>query len=59
MKKFILLFMLTPLLMATTCDSDDNQIVCTQEVKAGLAVTVSLGSMSSIVSEGVGISQLI
>ncbi len=48
--------MLTPLLMATTCDSDDNQIVCTQEVKAGLAVTVSLGSYSSIVSEGVTVT---
>lgn len=55
MKKFILLLVLAPLLMATSCDDDDNQIVCTNEAKPGLAVTVSLGSMSSITSEGVTI----
>jgi hypothetical protein len=55
MKKIILLLMFTPLLLATTCDDndDDNQIVCTQEAKAGLNVSVSLGNMNSITSEGV------
>ncbi len=53
MKKFILLFVFAPFLIATSCDDDNNQIVCTQEVKAGLAVTVSLGSESSITADGV------
>jgi len=56
MKKIIFLLVFAPLLMATSCDDDNDQIVCTQEVKAGLAVTVSLGSMSSIIAEGVTIT---
>lgn len=54
MKKLFFLFVFTPLLLASTCsDDDDNQIVCTQEVKAGLHVSVSLGTMNSITFDGV------
>jgi len=40
MKKFILLLLFMPLLMASTCDNDDDQIVCTQQFVYGLNVVV-------------------
>lgn len=52
MKKILLLLFCLPLLMATTCD-DNSEIICTMEAKAGLNVSVSLGAMSSITTEGV------
>jgi hypothetical protein len=55
MKKIILLLLFAPFLIVTSCDDDNDQIVCTQEVKAGLAVTVSLGSESSITADGVAV----
>jgi len=55
MIKILLFFSFLPLLILSTCedDGDDNQIVCTEEARAGLNVTVSLGAMSSITGEGV------
>ena len=53
MKKIILALTCVPFLLATTCEDDDDQIYCTQEAKAALNVSVSLGAMSSITSEGV------
>ena len=46
-----------PLLILSTCEDeeDDNQIVCTEEARAGLNVTVSLGTMSSNAGEGVNV----
>ena len=52
MKKIFLLLAFTPFLLAMTCD-DDDEVYCTQESKAALNVSVSLGAMSSITSEGV------
>lgn len=41
MKKIILLLMLSPLLIATSCDNDDNnQIVCTDQFVYGLNVII-------------------
>lgn len=39
----------------STCNNDDdtNNIICTQEAKAALNVTVSLGTMNSITGDGV------
>lgn len=39
----------------STCNNDDdtNNIICTQEAKAALNVTVSLGAMNSITGDGV------
>jgi hypothetical protein len=51
-KKIFLLLAFTPFLLAMTCD-DDDEVYCTQESKAALNVSVSLGAMSSITSEGV------
>lgn len=43
-----------PLLIFSSCEDDeDNQVVCTEEARAGLNVTVSLGTMSSNTGEGV------
>jgi len=41
MKKIILLLMLSPLLIATSCDNDDNnQIFCTDQFVYGLNVII-------------------
>ena len=55
MKKLLLLLFCMPFIFLSSCDDsdDNNQIVCTLEVRAGLNVTVSLDAMSSITGEGV------
>jgi hypothetical protein len=54
MKKLILLLFLFPLLMANTCEDDRyDDHPCTNEARAGLNVSVSLGSQNSITSDGV------
>ena len=54
MKKIILILCCLPFLTASTCTNDDSPFrPCTAEAKAGLNVSVSLGSMNSITSEGV------
>jgi len=54
MIKILLFFSFLPLVFLSTCEDDeDNQIACTEEARAGLNVTVSLGAMSSITGEGV------
>jgi len=45
-----------PLLIISTCDDDgDKQIMCTEEARAGLNVTVSLGAMNSLAGTGVSV----
>ncbi|HMK06667.1 MAG TPA: hypothetical protein VK476_04000 [Flavobacterium sp.] len=54
MKKLILILFLFPLLMANTCEDDRYEdYPCTAEARAGLNVSVSLGSQNSITSDGV------
>jgi hypothetical protein len=40
MKKMMLLLMLTPFLMATTCENEDEEVNCTLEAVAGLNITI-------------------
>ena len=53
MKKLLLLFMFAPLLMASTCENDDNQIFCTLEVVYGLNVVVLDATSGQPLVEGV------
>ncbi|MDZ7612767.1 MAG: hypothetical protein U5K51_02825 [Flavobacteriaceae bacterium] len=54
MIKILFFLSFLPLVILSTCeDDDDNQIMCTEEARAGLNVTVSLGTMSSNTGEGV------
>jgi len=53
MKKIILLLFCAPLLLATTCDDNDNDIFCTTEAVAALNVTVRLGDSTTPTSEGI------
>jgi hypothetical protein len=54
MTRFFLFLSILPLFILATCEEDDDkQIMCTEEARAGLNVTVSLGTMSSIVGTGV------
>lgn len=55
MKKIILVLACMPFLLATTCD-DDDQIVCTQEAKAGLNITVKDAVTNEILSSGVTVT---
>ena len=41
MKKLLLIIVLTPFLLATQCDEEDNGIACTEEAKAGLNITIN------------------
>lgn len=54
MKKIILVLACMPFLLATTCD-DDDQIICTQEAKAGLNITVKDAVSNEILSTGVSV----
>lgn len=49
--------MILSFFLLSTCnnDEDSNMVNCTQEAKAGLNVTVSLGVMNAITAEGVTI----
>ncbi len=51
MKKIFLLLACTPLFLATSCDNND--IVCTQETKAGLNITVKDAITDELLSTGV------
>ncbi|NMH25897.1 hypothetical protein [Flavobacterium solisilvae] len=53
MKKIILLLFCAPLLLATTCDDNDETIFCTTEAVAALNVTVRLGDSTTPTSDGV------
>ncbi len=53
MKKIILLLFCAPLLLATTCDDNDETIFCTTEAVAALNVTVRLGNSTTPTSEGI------
>ena len=52
MKKIFLLLACTPFLLAMTCEEDD-EIICTQEVKAGLNITVKDAVTNEFLSSGV------
>lgn len=56
-KKLLLLFMMAPLLMASTCDSsDEDPINCTLEVVDGLHVTVLDNANGQPLVEGVTVN---
>ena len=54
MKKIFLLLACTPFLLATTCDEEDD-IICTQEAKAGLNITVKDVVTNEFLSTGVSV----
>lgn len=56
MKKLLLLFMFAPLLMASTCENDDNQIVCTQQFVYGLNVVVLDATSGQPLVEGIQVT---
>jgi len=39
--------------LLSTCNNNDDGVACTQEAKAGLNVTVSLGNLTTITGEGI------
>ncbi|MEO5776947.1 MAG: hypothetical protein ABIQ27_08575 [Flavobacterium sp.] len=54
MKKLFLLFMLTPLLITSSCENDnDDQIVCTAEFVYGLNVIVLDATTGNPLVEGI------
>ncbi len=55
MKRIAGLLFCLSLLMITSCENDksDDHIACTLEARAGLNISVSLGTMGSITGEGV------
>lgn len=53
MKKLLVLFMFAPLLMASTCESNNDQIVCTQEFVYGLNVVVLDATSGQPLVEGI------
>jgi len=55
MKKIFLVLACMPFLLATTCDEDD-QIICTQEAKAGLNITVKDAVTNENLSNGVSVT---
>ena len=55
MKKIYLIVACMPFLLAMTCD-DDNQVICTQEAKAGLNITVKDAVTNVILSTGVTVT---
>ena len=52
-KKIIGILICLPLLMSMQCENSDDPIACTQEAKAGVNVTVSLGTQRSITNDGI------
>ncbi len=52
MKKIFLLLVCMPFLLATTCEEDD-EVICTQEAKAGLNITVKDAVTNEFLSSGV------
>ena len=55
MKKLLLIIVLTPFLLATQCDEEDNGIACTEEAKAGLNITIKDAETNLYLSEGVSV----
>ncbi len=55
MKKLLLIIVLTPFLLATQCDEEDNGIACTEEAKAGLNITIKDAETNAYLSEGVSV----
>ncbi|SCY55608.1 carboxypeptidase-like regulatory domain-containing protein [Flavobacterium caeni] len=56
MRKLLLLFALTPLLMAHTCEDDDyhrHHHPCTTEARAGINVTVTLNGEAITTPSGI------
>ncbi|HNP32370.1 MAG TPA: carboxypeptidase-like regulatory domain-containing protein [Flavobacterium sp.] len=53
MKKLLFLFAFMPLLMASTCNNDDDTIMCTQEFVYGLQVSVHDAVTGLPMAEGV------
>jgi len=53
MKKLFLFVLCSPFLLASTCDDDDDQIVCTQQFVYGLNVVVLDASTGNPLVEGV------
>ena len=53
MKKIFLLLACTPFLLATSCDDDDDEIICTQEAKSGLNITVKDAVTDELLTTGV------
>jgi len=54
MTRLFLFLSILPFFILSTCEEDDDkQIMCTEEARAGLNVTVSLGTMSSLAGTGV------
>ena len=56
MKKIILLLFCMPLLLASTCEDDENQIVCTTDFVNGLNVTVVDSETQVPLVEGVTVT---
>ncbi|MBE9575831.1 hypothetical protein [Flavobacterium proteolyticum] len=54
MKKLLLIIAIFPLL-ATQCNEDDNGIVCTEEARAGLNITIKDSETNAYLSEGVSV----
>ena len=55
MKKLLLIIVLTPFLLATQCDEEDNGIACTEEAKAVLNITIKDAETNLYLSEGVSV----
>ncbi|MDP2160987.1 MAG: carboxypeptidase-like regulatory domain-containing protein [Flavobacterium sp.] len=53
MKKIFLLMACMPFFLTTSCNNDDDAVVCTQEAKAGLNVTVKDAVTNAVLSDGV------
>lgn len=54
MTRLFMFLSILPLFILSTCEEeDDKQIMCTEEARAGLNVTVSLGIKSSLAGTGV------
>lgn len=55
MKKLLLIIAIAPLLLATQCNEDDNGIVCTEEARAGLNITIKDAITNAYLNEGVSV----
>ncbi len=53
MKKMILFLMLTPFLMATTCENEDEEVNCTLEAVSGLNIVVKDAETLATLHNGV------
>jgi hypothetical protein len=58
MKKIILLLCFAPLLLASTCENDNNQIYCTDQFVYGLTVNVLDSNNGNPLIEGVEVKAI-